>query len=537
MDHISGKWQTSEQLENVLYELVSWRSETGTKGEKDFAYKFKDKLEELDYFINHPSHIKMHDAGKGRHAVTALYKQENIKQTIVLISHFDTVHTASFGVNWQLAFQPHKLKQHFQKAIHELPTEVQEDVKSGAYVFGRGIMDMKMGIVLHMHLLECAIREKWSLNIILLTVPDEEVGSSGMRTAANHLVKLQSTYDLMYSLFLNSEPSFTQTPNDPNYYIYSGSIGKIMPGALFYGVETHAGEPLSGINAHYMASFLTNEMEYNGKFMEQHGDERTPRPVCLKIYDLKKEYSTQTSTHVAALYNVFIMKQSATEIMNQFKTIASEAMLKCQETYEAICKQEGVPPISPIQILTYEELVNYASEKLGNAKINQLHHEVLSNTEADEREIAVHMTDVLIAACQELAPATILFYAPSYYPAVNSSDSPVIQDKIMLTQQLLKREFNVEAKQIHYFNGISDLSYVNYDQEDGSWKAFKANSPTPESIYNIPFRAMQQLEAPVLNIGPYGKDAHKLTERLHKKSAFIVTPYILRRLMKSFVVS
>src|SRR5699024_3358571 len=153
-----------------------------------------------------------------------------------------------------------------------------------------------------------------------------------------------------------------------------------------------------------------------------------------KIYDLKKEYSTQTSTHVAALYNVFIMKQSATEIMNQFKTIASEAMLKCQETYEAICKQEGVPPISLIQILTYEELVNYASEKLGNAKINQLHHEVLSNTEADEREIAVHMTDVLIAACQELAPATILFYAPSYYPAVNSSDSPVIQDKITITQ-------------------------------------------------------------------------------------------------------
>jgi len=35
------KWQTAKQLEDLLCELVSWQSETGTQGEIDFPYKFK----------------------------------------------------------------------------------------------------------------------------------------------------------------------------------------------------------------------------------------------------------------------------------------------------------------------------------------------------------------------------------------------------------------------------------------------------------------------------------------------------------------
>jgi arginine utilization protein RocB len=41
------------------------------------------------------------------------------------------------------------------------------------------------------------------------------------------------------------------------------------------------------------------------------------------------------------------------------------------------------------------------------------------------------------------------------------------------------------------------------------------------------------LQAPVLNIGPFGKDAHKLTERLHKESAFVHTPFALKVVVES----
>ena len=56
------RWNTPEQLEDLICELVSWHSRTGTKGENDFPHKVKDKLLELDYFKANEAHIALHDA-------------------------------------------------------------------------------------------------------------------------------------------------------------------------------------------------------------------------------------------------------------------------------------------------------------------------------------------------------------------------------------------------------------------------------------------------------------------------------------------
>jgi Arginine degradation protein (predicted deacylase) len=92
-------------------------------------------------------------------------------------------------------------------------------------------------------------------------------------------------------------------------------------------------------------------------------------------------------------------------------------------------------------------------------------------------------------------------------------------------------KYNYDVTSKHYFNGISDLSYVNYNPEDKGWQSFKNNAPLWGETYSIPFEAMQQLSAPVMNIGPYGKDAHKMTERLHKKNAFEMMPAVLRKII------
>lgn len=525
------RWNTPEQLEDLICELVSWHSRTGTEGEKEFPHKVKDKLLQLDYFKANESHIALHDAGKGRNALTALYKHENTSKTVVLISHFDTVHTEEFGSLGDLAFQPRELTEEMKKIIDKLPENAQKDLQSGEYLFGRGTMDMKMGLALHLHLLEKASLENWPINLLLLTVPDEEVNSAGMRAGVRGLVAIREKFDLEYILFLNSEPSFSQKPLDENYYIYSGTIGKIMPAALFYGRETHAGEPLSGITGHYLESYVTKAMEFNDAFAEEVYGEKTPLPLCLKKYDLKEDYSTQTSHHTAALYNVFMMNKNAEETMEIFKNIVEDAMKQFQDDYEAICKRENIEPIGKVKVLEYSELVAYAEEKLGNEKVEQIIATVKENNSLDEREMSIKICDELMLSCQELAPATVIFYAPPYYPAINSSEDPLVKELIELTKTTLK-DFDVEAKQIHYFNGISDLSYVNYDQHDSGWKSYVKNTPVWGDVYDIPFEEMQQLQAPVLNIGPFGKDAHKLTERLHKKSAFVYTPTVLEKVIE-----
>jgi arginine utilization protein RocB len=525
------RWQTTEQLEDLLCELVGWHSRTGTQGEIDFPYKLRNKLLELDYFKEHEPFIQLHDADKERNALTALYQSDEAKQTIVLMSHFDTVHTEEFGSFGELAFNPKKLTEELQNRVSKFSEDVQEDVKSGNYLFGRGTMDMKAGLTLHMHILEKASTEKWPINIMLVTVPDEEVNSAGMRAAVKALVNLQE-HSLEYTLFLNSEPSFSQKPLDENYYIYSGTIGKIMPSALFYGKETHAGEPLSGITGHYMESYVTKEMEFSEKFKEEAYGEKTPVPVTLKKYDLKKDYSTQTSHHTAALYNVFSMNKNAEEIMDVFKDIVEKAMLECQLDYEEICRRENIDPIGKVQVLEYTQLFSYAEKKFGAEMVQAIKAKIQSDSTLDKREMSIRICDELISSCKELAPVAVVFYTPPYYPAINSSEDPLLQELIQLTQSSLLDEFNVEAKQVHYFNGISDLSYVNYDEHDDGWKSYMTNTPVWGDVYTIPFEEMQQLQAPVLNVGPFGKDAHKLTERLHKESAFVHTPYVLEKIIK-----
>lgn len=527
------QWGTHDQLKSLLLKLVDWDSLTGTEGEKQFSHKLKDKLLTLNYFKENTEYVQLQTAGEGRYSLLALYKTKVTKKTIVLISHYDTVHIEEYGEYKHLATQPEKLTETFEHIKKTFSEEVEKDITSGEYLFGRGVMDMKMGLALHMQLLEKATVEQWPINIILLTVPDEEVNSAGMCTAIPELNHLKDQHQLDIALFLNSEPSFSQYPSDNNHYVYSGSIGKIMPSALFYGRETHAGEPLSGMTGQFMASFLTRRMEWNEAFTETSFNEKTPLPVTLSQVDLKDAYSTQTASRTAALYNVFLMKRNAKEVMEIYKHIAGEAAAECNEAYGKIIARENAKSIGTVKVIEYEALLTYACEKLTNKKVDELIENVNKRTDYDERDKSIRIVDALMLECQELAPAMVLFFSPPYYPAVNTSEDAFIKEKICFIQEEADKEFSLSIKQVHYFNGISDLSYINYDEQDEGWKDYVRNTPTWGDIYTIPFTAMQQLQAPVLNVGPFGKDAHKVTERLHQQSAFVKTPRLVEKLVRS----
>ncbi|PIC70889.1 amino acid degradation protein [Sporosarcina sp. P16b] len=525
------RFDTPEKLRALLCELVSWDSRTLTEGERFFSWKLQNKLSELEYFTENADNITLHDAGLGRQVVHALYEHPDATDTIVLISHFDTVQTDEYGALEPLAFHPEELTKKLLENKDMLPEAARLDLESGKYLFGRGTMDMKMGLALHIQLIERASMENWPINLLLCTVPDEEVNSAGMRAAVKELVRLQEQEGHRFKLFLNGEPSFSQGPADTKEYIYSGTIGKIMPAALFYGKETHVGEPLKGITADYIASFLTQKMEWNPLFLEIEQNESTPLPVTLHQKDLKIQYSTQTPQRAAALYNVFLFKRTAAEIMNIFEQVANEAMALCTEHYKAVCARESAVPLGDIRVLRFEELLTYAEDQLGKNEVNRLKQEVLLQEEWDDREQCIRIVDTLMMACQELGPATVLFYAPPYYPAVNSSDDPLVKESIAFVQERAQ-VFDLTIEQVHYFNGICDLSYVHYKDEEDHWKAFAENTPVYGATYSIPFEDMRKLTAPVLNVGPFGKDAHQKTERLHIDSAFREMPVLLEQLVK-----
>jgi arginine utilization protein RocB len=526
------KWGTPEALRELLCEVVSWKSMTLTEGERLFPSKVKKKLQELTYFQENPSHLGLNDADLGRRFLTALYQHPKAEKTIVLISHFDVVNTEEYGDLEEFAFQPEVLTKLLHGKKNELPEDACRDLESGDYLFGRGTMDMKMGLVMHMGLIEKASVEQWPINLLLLTVPDEEVNSAGMRAAVSKLLEMKEEHGLHYTLFLNGEPVFTQQPGDTQYYVYSGSIGKIMPSALFYGKETHVGEPLDGITAPFIASFLTQRMEWNTSFQETVLGETTPLPVTLQLKDLKMEYSVQTPYRAAALYNVFLMNRNAAEVMEIFEKVAVDAAEACNEAYHKICTEQRVDPVGQVKVLRYEDLLKHAHDKFGSEFLDSTKATILANDAWDDREKSLRIADTLMIQCQELAPAIVLLYAPPYYPAVNSSDNELVGQCIDFVKKHGHETFNLSVEQIHYFNGISDLSYVNYVDEEEGWTTFQSNTPVWGDSYSIPFDDMKHLQAPVLNIGPFGKDAHKRTERLHTKSAFEIVPVLVEKMVR-----
>lgn len=523
-------WNSPKDLESLLYELVGWESETFSEGEKNFSIKLHEKMSHLPYFSEHADYLTLDPIDKGRSFLTALYKNEHASDTVVLISHFDTVETEEYGQLQPICRKPLQLTEALKQHKDRLSKNAVKDLESGEYVFGRGTMDMKIGLAIHMGLIEKAIAEEWPINLLLVTVPDEEVNSLGMRAAVKKLVNLSEEHGLVYQLFLNSESSFSQAPEDENYYIYTGTIGKIMPSALFYGKETHVGEPLKGMTANYIAAYFNQQMEWNPLFQEEHLGEKTPLPVSLQQKDLKLSYSTQTPARAQALYNVFIMQRSAKDIMDRFEQVAIDAVSRCNENYRALCKQENIQGIGDVRVLRFEKLESYARDKFGDPFVDAVHSKALQMDELDERDQSFFVADQLMHNCQELAPAVILLFTPPYYPAVNSSDDPLIQKAVQLLSEMIE-QMDIPLKPVNYFNGICDLSYVNYTDQNDGWTSYEKNTPIWGDGYFIPFEDMKKLRAPVLNVGAFGKDAHQLSERLHKESAFVRTPVLVEKLI------
>src|SRR5699024_3560059 len=119
-------------------------------GERQFPKKLQKKLFTLTYFQDNKEYIELHDAGKGRQSLTALYKYGHEAKTVILLSHFDTVDAKEYGIYEQYAFDPVTLTKTYEKDVEKLPEHVQSDIRSGNYLFGRGTMDMKMGLALHL---------------------------------------------------------------------------------------------------------------------------------------------------------------------------------------------------------------------------------------------------------------------------------------------------------------------------------------------------------------------------------------------------
>jgi arginine utilization protein RocB len=65
-------------------------------------------------------------------------------------------------------------------------------------------------------------------------------------------------------------------------------------------------------------------------------------------------------------------------------------------------------------------------------------------------------------------------------------------------------------------------------------EVYADNTPSFNHTYHIPFDTIKNISAPIILCGPRGNDAHKVSERLNKTSAFTELPIVLEAIIKQY---
>jgi len=530
--------------ENIL-KYVGTRTDTNSKEERNVEKFYEEWFNKVEYFRNNPDKRGLFDIPGDyldRKVPWCLLKGQG-NDTIVFIHHYDTVETKDYGLLEPLSRSPYELMEAFKEGKMELSDEAKEDLFSDKWLFGRGVSDMKGGGSIQLSLIEEYSKDpNFKGNIVLIAVPDEENLSAGMRGACVLLKSLKEKYGLEFKLMLNSEPHEREKDLRPT--IYDGSIGKIMPVFYVRGKLAHVGQVYSGLNPINLLSEIIRRTELNPNFIEKVGTTTNPAPTWLYHKDRKMVYDVSLPIATCGYMSILPLARSPRSIMEELKEISIESFKKVIDDmnrhYKAYTEIAGIEfeplPWEP-KVKFYSELYNEAVADSGEEfkkAFKDLMDEIKERFNRNEVAIiesANMIIEKTLEYIKDKSPMVIIALTPPYYPSTNNlmlgERAKEIEAVIEDIKSYAKNNFNEDYKVENYFTGISDLSYAMLVSSKDDIDYIEENMLMWGDIYYIPLEIIKEISMPVLNVGPWGKDLHKYTERVNKDDLFYRTPQLL----------
>lgn len=529
-------------IEKNLMDYIAVKTYTNTKFETNTKEFFKAWFNKQKYFNEHPDHFgfyKIKGDHLDRHIPWGLVKGSG-DDTVVLIHHSDTVDTLDYGKYSEDAHDPVKITKIIEEGKIQIPASVEEDVNSREWLFGRGVADMKAGGAIHMTMIQkYSELEDFNGNLVMLALPDEENLSAGMRGAIDLLKELKEKHSLNYILMINSEPH--ERHNKDIGTIYDGSIGKVMPLVYVRGKLAHVGQVFNGLNPIYLLSKIVCKTELNTEFLDVVEREASLPPTWLYFKDRKNIYDVSLPISVGGYMSVLTLKTSPKEILDLLsktcKEAFSEVILEMENSYKYYLSKTGQDNKElpwKVNVKTFSQVYEEAIKDSGHkfidafAKETEVLKERIINNELNIPEACYILIEKTMEYINDLSPVVVIAMSPPYYPHVCNSMLDELDDRIAnLTNHLIEfadRSFGQKYEVQHYYTGISDLSYAIFESNAESIEYIKNNMLLWGQVYEIPLSTIKELSMPVINIGPWGKDFHKYTERVFIKDLYYRTP-------------
>jgi arginine utilization protein RocB len=93
------------------------------------------------------------------------------------------------------------------------------------------------------------------------------------------------------------------------------------------------------------------------------------------------------------------------------------------------------------------------------------------------------------------------------------------------------RDTGIPIRMRPFFPGISDMSFLGCAESQEDLAVMAANTPAWGTRIRYDYGALRRLDLPAINIGPWGRDYHQRTERVHTPYAFSGVPELLWRIV------
>ena len=485
----------------------------------------------------------LQDLDDRRKNVFAFVKGKSTK-TIVLTGHLDTVGTPDSEGSCATALNLNSF----------IPTR---STSRGKYIIGRGALDMKSGLAVAMTLMDEWNRNPQQLNgsVLLVATCDEENESYGMLNAIDVLLELKGidsgkkklkkqimklasgkTFHLLG--IINLDYTTERYPGDPEYHVWNGTIGKVLPCIYVHGIETHVGEYFSGFHASNIVARIVAEIDGNMKY----SDASVP-PTVLKYGDMKNVYSVMTTNSARAYFNFFTTNKNPSQILNELagtiKGIVTRYLKETSDNYKKYCQIMKLPKRASewnVEIVKYSELLSRARRIVGAREVENVIQATISKNEtADDREKGFEIIHSLVTKLNIRKPCVVVFYSPPFYPHVKPDG-----DKLgTVTRKVIAqvgRDNRCTISMQNYYPYISDMSYLKLEQEiKRNLDGLSSEIPVWGITYSLDLEKINKLNLSVVNIGPHGFDAHKSSERVDRYYSFTIFPEILRRVVKEML--
>lgn len=534
-------------IEEILYSYIKAQSFTNTEKEAEAERFFLSCFSKEPYFENtaesYGTYQIENDAIK--RSVCYAFLKGTGKDTAVFIHHSDVVGVEDFKLLKDLAFSPDELKEELLKIKDTLSDDAQKDLSKGTFLFGRGVCDMKGGGAIQIALTKRYSRvENFHGNIVLLAVPDEENLSAGMRSAVKLLSELKQKHGLNYRIMINSEPhqrkDFTQG-------IFSeGSVGKVMPFVYVRGFLAHAGKAFEGLNPLNVMSSVVSKTELNMDLSDVAGAEAAPPPTWLYLKDSKDTYDVSMPLAAKGCFSILTLNQTPQSILKKLKKICTESfeevICHMNENYERFAKATNLQCRKlpwKSKVVNFYELCEEAKAAYGSQfkdryleRVKQLELKYRKN-EMSVIDCNFELVDFVYGYIDDLAPRVVYGLIPPYYPNVSNLYFENLDEKVRNLSARLNDytidEFNQEYTAEYFYTGISDLSYTSIQNSIQVLESLRSSMPLFGSFYDIPADSIEEISMPCINIGPWGKDFHKLTERVNMEDLYVRTPKIIHR--------